>query len=247
MLESLEGGDRRGAIAAQVVQAHQAALRVLGERIDRDQLLRVDEAARERAIVLAARRGRGERVRAPGAPVAPLRLQPLGELGQAGVIVVAEQLADGRVLVARDPLERRRQVGVHVRRELQQRAAGNQRRAGLATQPIEPLAQARVRLARRRRRPEQRAETIDADRPGERGQAQQGGVLGREHEAACADLQRGRAEQDEADRRRRRRIVGERRGGHGRCHRTRFWARRRVRPIAKADRVASGCNAVTTR
>ena len=122
LLEALERGDRRGAVAAQVVQPHQAALCVLGERIALDQALRIDEAARDRSALLARRRCGGERRVALLAPLAALDAQPLGELGEVVEVEVAEELASAGVLVDADRLERRPQV------VLERRARGSSTR-----------------------------------------------------------------------------------------------------------------------
>ena len=136
LLETLEGGDRRGAVAAQVVQAHQPALGVLGERIALDQALRVDQAARDRSALLARGRCGGERGVALLAPLAALGAQPLGELGKVVEVEVAEQLG----------LRRR------ARRRGSPRASttGRGRRPG-ARLIDEPLLTSAIPVSRRRR------------------------------------------------------------------------------------------------
>jgi hypothetical protein len=126
LLEALEGGDRRRAVATQVVQAHQPALAVLGQRIALDQALRVDQAARDRALVLAARRPRRPAPRciapasagAPGAATRPAR---------------AARRSRGRRAAPRAGRARRarfapglRQVGMHRFLQLQADAAAEQ-------------------------------------------------------------------------------------------------------------------------
>ena len=110
LLEALEGGDRRRAVAAQIVQPHDAALRMLAQRIALDQPLRVDEAARDRSVVLARRRRRRQRGVAPGAPVLALGAEPRGEIGKVVEVEIAEQLGPAGVLVDANPLQRRYQI-----------------------------------------------------------------------------------------------------------------------------------------
>ena len=131
LLEALEGGDRRGPVAAQVVQAHQPALAVLGQRVALDQALRVDQAAGHGAFVFAAR-GRGGQGRgALFLPLPALLSQPLGQLGKRVEVEVAEQFLERGMLVAVDPLERLRQVGLHRLLQLQPGAAAEQRQPGV--------------------------------------------------------------------------------------------------------------------
>jgi hypothetical protein len=96
LLEALEGGDRRRAVAAQIVQPHDATLRMLAQRIALDQPLRVDETARDRSIVLARRCRRRQRGVASGVPVLALGVDPRREVGKVVEVEIAEQLGSAR-------------------------------------------------------------------------------------------------------------------------------------------------------
>ena len=148
LLEALEGGDRRGAVAAQVVQAHQPALGVLGERIALDQALRVDQAARDRAALLATRRRRRRaRRRAAratcGARRAATRRAREGRRSRGRRAARRCRRARRRAIVR----QRRWQVGGRVRApRLSDAPPLTSAHSGVAAQAEQALAQARVGL-----------------------------------------------------------------------------------------------------
>ena len=238
LLEALEGGDRRRPVAAQVVQAHQPALAVLGQRIALDQALRVDQAARDRALVLAAR-GRGGQRRGASAPAtagAAARSHSASS-GRSSKSRSPSSSSSARLLVALDPREALRQVGPHRLLQLQPGAAAEQRQPGIAAQAVEALAQAGVGLLRADRRPEHRRHPVGADRTGERDQAEQRRVLGRERDPALADHQAGRAEQAQLEPVSGR-VGGRNAGGDGTGHAARVWCRRRRQATSSPGRAA---------
>ena len=149
------------------MQPHDAALRVLRERIALDQALRVDQAARDRAGLLARRRCRRQRAVAPDAPVLALGAEPGRQVGKIVEVEIAEQLGAAGVLVDADLFQRRAEVVLDPGRQAHQRAAAHQRDAGFAAQAEQPLAQAGVGLPGGDRGPQQRREVIALDRPGQ--------------------------------------------------------------------------------
>ena len=179
-LEGLERRDRGAAVAAQVVQPHQAPLRVLGERIAVDQALRIDQAAGDGAARLALRRRPRQRGIALLVPAGARRLQPARQLGQVREFQRAEELFAPGVLVAGDAGQRRREVGVDIGGQLQRRAAADQRRADVAAHPEQALAQVGVGLPAIDGGPDQRRGALGRLRPVEGQDGEQGGVLRRQ-------------------------------------------------------------------
>ena len=157
---------------------------MLGQRLGVDQLLRVGQAFRDRTFAFAARRGGGQRGVALLAPALAFGGQPLRELGQFGVIEVAEQFFGTGVFVMGDAFERCRQVGARARRQRERRAAGHQRAVHVAPQAVQALAQAGVGLAAAGRRPKQGGHAFGTHRSGQGSQRQQRRVFGRQPDQA---------------------------------------------------------------
>ena len=196
-LEAFEGRDRRAAVAAQVVQPHEPALRVLGQRIAFDQPLRVGQAANDGAAGFAVGCRRGQGRVASIAPAPARGVDPGREVRVFGIVQVAQQLFVAGVLVAGDGRQRIRQVGLHAGSELQPGAAGDEARAGVAAQPEQALAQIRIGLPAVGVGPQQGHRMVRGDRAVEGHQSQQGGVLGRQRQPgrSMGTLQAGPAEQ----------------------------------------------------
>ena len=112
LLEALERGNRGRPIAAQVVQAHQAALGMFGQWVAVCMALGIDQAAHNGAFLFAAVGGRGQCGVALFAPDPPLGPHPFGHVGQLFVVEVAEQFIGSGMFVAGNALEGRCQVGV---------------------------------------------------------------------------------------------------------------------------------------
>ena len=201
LLEVLEGGDGRGAVATQVVQPHQPALRVFGQRVAGDQALGVDQAAGHGAVAFAVGGGGGQGGVALFAPAAALVAQPVGQVRQVVVVQVAQQLRLARVFVIGDALDLGAQVRDQAGRQLQQGAGRDQRRLRFTAQTKQALAQAGVGLAGAGRRPQQGRHALGLDGAGQRHHGQQGSILGAKHDATLRTRghrrkhQRGLAEQ----------------------------------------------------
>jgi hypothetical protein len=212
-LEGLERCDRRARVAAQVVQAQQAALGVLGERIGLREALRVRQSLRQVARCLA-RVGRvRERRVAARAPSGACRMHPACEFGQVLERHRAEDLVAPGVRIARHALEHGREIGLDARRQAQRGPAAHEARADVAAQAEQALAQVGVALAAIGLRPDQRRGAFGRHRAIERDDREQRRVLGRQahHLAAAVGAREPRlAKQVQAPRDRR---VDDGRGG----------------------------------
>ena len=150
---------------------------VLGERVALGQALRVDEAAGDRAGLLARGGGRRQRGVALLAPLASLGADPGGEIGQVVEVEIAEELGAAGMLVEGNLRQRRGEVVVEPGLEGHRRAAADQRHAGFAAQAEQALAQAGVGLLAGRGRPQQRRDVIALDRPRQGDEREQGRIL----------------------------------------------------------------------
>jgi hypothetical protein len=203
-LEGLERRDRGAAVAAQVVQPHQAALGVLGERVAVGQALRIDQAARDRAARLALRRRARQGRVALLVPALARRLQPARQLGQLLELQRAEELVAAGVLVVGDSRQRRRDVGRDLGRELQRRAAADEGRADVAPHPEQALAQVGVGLLAIDRRPKQAATCSDGCAPSRARMASRAASLGESCTSVAAAARPGTAGRAAASARNRR-------------------------------------------
>jgi hypothetical protein len=193
---ALEGVQRCGAVAAQVVQPRHAARRVLGQGLFGDEALRELERAGQFATRLVRRRLRGHRFLALRAPPRALQVDPGGQVGAVPVLAAGEQ----RALVSVRCGAAGSKVDVHVGQELQAIARVHELVPVLAAQSKDALAQAARGRPRRCLGPEQRSQLVAPARALERQQRQQCGVLAFERvQLAAGTAEGGRAEQVQAE------------------------------------------------
>ena len=152
---ALEGGQRRSAVAAQVMQPHHAAMRLFEQGFVGEQALGVGERPRHLVPSLVRRRDFGQPRGTPLAPPFARHRHPIGERRAVRVVECAEQFAGSGLRV-----EPQRGVGLgqivgHAVGQLQIVAADHELAAARTLQAEQPLAQAVARLCRCGVRPQQ--------------------------------------------------------------------------------------------
>ncbi len=194
---ALERGQRRGPVAAQVVQPHDAPVRVLGGGVVQHEALRLFERGGELPFGFKARRLVRERLAAPRAPLAARLLDPVGELAAVAVVGRAEQIGGG----ARHGLCRRREVGLDTGGPgAASGPPGDDIAGGPASEPEHALAQAVRAALGIALGPEQADDAAARGRALDRQHRQHRGVATFEHVHVRAAHQARRADQFEPER-----------------------------------------------
>ena len=134
-------GQRGPAVAAQVVQAHEPAVRALDERVVVEQALGTDQRAVGLPGVLQLRGGVGQGLRPQLAPALAGDVHPLGQLRAVAVVEAAQQFAGSPRGFHRQAVGRSQQVMLDARGQAQHLAGLDQVALGGAAQPEQPLAQ----------------------------------------------------------------------------------------------------------
>ena len=130
LFQALERGQRRGAVAAQVVQPHQPAAGVFRQRLQLQHRLHLGQRRHQCTGGLVLRRGGGVTVQALRPAAFALLLQPVRHLGTVAVVAAGQQLAV-RVV----------EVGHHAGQQHDPLAGLHQRVAERAPQPEDALPQ----------------------------------------------------------------------------------------------------------
>jgi hypothetical protein len=192
-------GERRGAVAAQVVQAHQAPVGVLLQRILLDDALRVGQRRRDLLARLALARQLRQPLQPRAAPARPRRAGPALERLAVAVVVGAEQRPLRRAGVVGQALVGLRQVDLDALGQPQHALRQHHISPRRAAQAEQALAQVGARLPVADVGPQQAAGRGVLLRPFLRQQRQQRGVLALQqvHHPVAA-LQARRAEQKDA-------------------------------------------------
>ena len=154
----VEGGERRGPVASQVMQPHQAAVAVLGGRIGVDQLPGRKQGRAQLPVGLERRRAFGELAGMAAAALLTRLLQPFGEAAGVGLVDPEQDALGCRFVTAF-------QIDIEIAAESRDIAALEQVAADRMAQAVQPLAQVRARPIAIDVRPEQRRQDAARRRP----------------------------------------------------------------------------------
>ena len=175
----VEGGQRGGPVAAQIVQAHQAPARVLRRRVDLDQLLCSAQCRCQLAGAFVIRGDACKRIDALGAAALTGRVEPHRETVGIGLDHTGQQLTRAGVGLC--------QIDLHIFRQAGDRPALQQIEAKPSAQAIQALAQVGVGARLVGVGPQQGSERAPWRRAGDGQIGEQQRVLGLERQhLACA-------------------------------------------------------------